>query len=94
MEEVAGAGFCGSTVEALEAVRIMVDMDVAEVIVEARKVEDLEALVATVGGRRVELTEPDLLSWLFDVVEADRTNLDMVVAEVMVEDRFDADPLR
>ena len=76
---------------------MIVDIDVAEVTVEARKVEDLELLVATVGGRKVELTEADMLSWPFDVVEADRMSLDMEVAEVMVEarrlDRCDVDPL-
>ena len=88
MEDVAGAGLCESSVEAVEAARpIMLDMEVADVIVDARKVEDLEVLVATVGGRRVELTE----TRLFDVVEAERMSLDMEVAEVMVEDRFDVD---
>lgn len=46
---------------------MIVDIEVAELKVEARKVEDLELLVATVGGRKVELTEADVLSWLFDV---------------------------
>ena len=76
---------------------MIVDIDVADVTVEVRKVEDLEVLVATVGGK-VELTEADVLSWPFDVVEADRMSLDMEVADVMVEerslDRFDVDPLR
>lgn len=69
---------------------MMLDMEVAEVIVDARKVEDLEVLVTTVGGRRVELT----LSRLFDVVEAERMSLEMEVLDVMVEDRCDVDPFR
>ena len=54
--------------------------------------------MATVGGRKEELTEADVLSWLFGVVETDRMSLDMEVPEVIVEarilDRFDVDPLR
>lgn len=96
--EVVGAGFCGLSVEALEADRMILDVEVAVVIVEARNVEALEFLVATVGGRTVELTEADELSRFFDVVEADRMSLDMEVAEVMVEartlDPFDVDPLQ
>ena len=46
----------------------------------------------------VDIDVADVLSWPFDVVEADRMSLDMEVADVMVEerslDRFDVDPLR
>ena len=52
--------------------------------VEARSVDALAILEATVEGRREELAEAGVLSRL---VEADRISLDMEVAEVTVEAR-------
>ena len=68
----------------MEADRTSLDVDVAEVMVEPRNVEALEVLELKVGGRRVELTEGDMLSRLSD---ADRRSWDVVVAEVIVEAR-------
>lgn len=82
--EIAGASACGRAVEAVEADRMSLDVDVAEVTVEARTIEALEVLEAYVGGRTVELTEAGVLSRLSD---ADRMILDIEVAEVTVEAR-------
>lgn len=82
--EVAGPEVCEWAVEAVEADRMSLDVEVAEVTVEARTTEALEVLEATVGGRRVEVIEADVLS---RIVEADRMNLDVEVAEVTVETR-------
>ena len=63
------------------------DVEVADVTVDARSVDALKVLEATVEGRRDELVEAGLFSRLVDAVEADRINLDMDVAEVTVEAR-------
>ena len=63
------------------------EAEVADVTVDARRVDALEVLEAVLGGRIVELTEAGLLSRLVDAVEADLINLDIVVAEVTVEAR-------
>ena len=68
--DAAGADDCGGSVVAVEADRPSFDVDVAEVIVEARTLEALEVLEATVGGRKVELVEADILWRLVDAVEA------------------------
>ena len=81
VEEAAGADVCGWTVEDLESDCMKLDVEVADVTVEAR-VEALEILEATVGGRRVEVMEAGVLLRL---VEADRISCDMEVAEVTVE---------
>ena len=70
--------------EAEEADRMRFEVEVA---VDARTLEALRVLEATVGGRNVELIEADVLSRLVDAVEADRIMLDMDVAEVTVDAR-------
>lgn len=64
------------------------DAEVADVTVDARRVDALDDLEAVLGGRTVESTEAGLLSRLVDAVEADRINLDIVVADVAVEARM------
>ena len=81
VEDAAGADVCGWMVEGLESDCIKLDVEVADVAVEAR-VEALEILEATVGGRRVEVVEAGVLLRL---VEADRISCDREVAEVTVE---------
>lgn len=82
--EDAGVDVGGRSVEAVEADRISLDVEVA---VESRTAGFFEVLEATVGGRTVELNEGDELSRLMDAVEADRISLDIEVAEVTVEAR-------
>ncbi len=71
--------------EAEEADRMSVEVEVA---VDARTLEALEVLEATVGGRNVEVIEADVLWRLMDAVEADRIIVDMEVAEVIVDARM------
>lgn len=62
------------------------DVEVAHVTVEARSVDALDVLEATVKDRR-EGFVTGVLSRLVDAVEEDRINLDMEVSEVTVEAR-------
>ena len=83
--EAVGGDVDGLTVENDELESIKLDVEVADVIVDARRVDALDVLEAVLGGRKVELTEAGLLSRL---VDADRINLDTVVADVTVEARM------
>ena len=86
--EAAGGDVDGLTVEYEELESIKLDVEVADVKVEARRVDALDVLEAVLGGRKVEPTEAGLLSRLEDAIEADRINLDTVVAVVTVEARL------
>lgn len=86
--EAPGGNVDGLTLENEELEPIKLDVEVADVTVDARRVDALDVLEAVLGGRKVESTEVRLLSRLVDAVEADRINLDIVVAEVAVEARM------
>ena len=62
MVEVEGADVCGCSVVAVEADRTRFDVEVAAVMTEVRELEALEYLEVTLGGRRVELMEAEVLS--------------------------------
>ena len=88
VEEAAGCDVDGLTLENEEVESIKLDVEVADVTVDARRVDALDVLEAVLGGRKVGSTEADLLSRLVDAVEEDRSNLDIVVADVTVEARM------
>ena len=85
--EVAGATVGGRAVEALEADRMIPEVEVAEVNVEACLSDDLWALEAATGGRKVDVVAAGVLSRVVDAAEAARMSLDMEVAEVTIEAR-------
>ena len=86
--EAAGGDVDGLTLENEELEPMKLDVEVADVTVDARRVDALDVLEAVLGGRKVESTEAGLLSRLVDAIEADRINLDIVVADVAVEARL------
>ena len=85
--EAPGGNVDGLTLENEDLEPIKLDVEVADVTVDARRVDALDVLEAVLGGRKVEFTEARSLSRLVDAVEADRINLDIVVADVAVEAR-------
>ena len=85
--EAPGGNVDGLTLENEDLESKKLDEEVADVTVDARRVDALDVLEAVLGGRKVELPEAGLLSPLVDAVEADRINLDIVVADVAVEAR-------
>ena len=86
--EAAGGDVDGLMLENEELESMKLDVEVADVTVDARRVDALDVLEAVLGGRKVESTEAGLLSRLVDVIEANRINLDIVVADVAVEARM------
>lgn len=87
MEVEAGFSVSSRMVEAVALEWMKLDVEVADELVEARRVEALEVLEVTVEGRRLEPLEADVLSQSVEAVDADRINLDIEVAEVTVEAR-------
>ena len=88
MVEAVGGDVDGLTLENEELESIKLDVEAADVTVDARRVDALDVLEAVLGGRKVESTEAGLLSRLVDAIEADRISLDIVVADVTVEARM------
>ena len=86
--EAAGGNFDGLALDNDELESINLDVEVADVTVGARRVDALDVLETVLGGRKVESTEAGLLPRLVDAIEADRINLDTVVADVTVEARI------
>lgn len=87
VEVEAGFSVSSRMVEAVALEWMKLDVEVADELVEARRVEALEVLEVTVEGRRLEPLEADVLSQSVEAVDADRINLDIEVAEVTVEAR-------
>ena len=86
--DAAGGDVDGLTLENEELEPRKLEVEVADVIVDARRVDALDVLEAVLGEREVESTEAGLLSRLVDAIEADRINFDIVVADVAVEARM------